>query len=176
MRWSLDFVYQFAGGPRFRILNIVDDVTRECSGGDPWPSILGWRVAHELASIELRGKRGMIVSGTEFTSNAMLAWAEQNKIIATGWKFSGGSVIRQSWTRNFVDKSSFLPDGDDAAHPSSDLRGRVSGCGGIVRRVHKNPDGLADAGAEHLDRMGINATSQDKNRGLVMVFVTVLSV
>lgn len=30
-RWSLDFVHdQFARGRRFRILNIVDDVTREC--------------------------------------------------------------------------------------------------------------------------------------------------
>jgi hypothetical protein len=55
-------------------------------------------------------------------------------------------------------------------------RWRGAGCGGIVRRVYKNADGLADAGAKHLDRMGINATSQGKNRGLVMVFVTVLSV
>ncbi len=30
-RWSLDFVHdQLACGRRFRILNIVDDVTREC--------------------------------------------------------------------------------------------------------------------------------------------------
>jgi hypothetical protein len=30
-RWELDFVYdQLAQGRRFRILNIVDDVTREC--------------------------------------------------------------------------------------------------------------------------------------------------
>src|SRR6201993_5366578 len=30
-RWSLDFVHdQFANGRRFRILNIVDDMTREC--------------------------------------------------------------------------------------------------------------------------------------------------
>src|SRR5262245_55023768 len=36
-RWSLDFVHdQLAGGRRFRILNIVDDVTRECLAG---PSI-----------------------------------------------------------------------------------------------------------------------------------------
>jgi hypothetical protein len=30
-RWSLDFVHdQFACGRRFRVLNIVDDVTRKC--------------------------------------------------------------------------------------------------------------------------------------------------
>ena len=32
-RWSLDFVYdQFADGRRFRVLNIVDDATKECLG------------------------------------------------------------------------------------------------------------------------------------------------
>ena len=30
-RWSLDFVHdQLAGGRHFRVLNVVDDVTREC--------------------------------------------------------------------------------------------------------------------------------------------------
>ena len=30
-RWSLDFVHdQMASGRRFRVLNVVDDVTREC--------------------------------------------------------------------------------------------------------------------------------------------------
>jgi transposase InsO family protein len=37
-RWSLDFVHdQLANGRRFRILNIVDDVTRECLGAIPEP-------------------------------------------------------------------------------------------------------------------------------------------
>ena len=41
-RWSLDFVHdQFASGRRFRILNIVDDVTRECLAAIPDPSIPG---------------------------------------------------------------------------------------------------------------------------------------
>jgi transposase InsO family protein len=35
-RWSLDFVHDQLGcGRRFRILNIVDDVTRGVPGGDP---------------------------------------------------------------------------------------------------------------------------------------------
>ena len=87
-RWSLDFVYdQFASGRRFRILNIVDDVTRECLAAIPDISISGRRVARELtALIERRGKPGMIVSdnGTEFTSNAMLGWAQDNRIV---WHF-----------------------------------------------------------------------------------------
>jgi putative transposase len=45
-RWSLDFVHdQFAFGRRFRILNIVDDVTRECLAAIPDTSISGRRVA-----------------------------------------------------------------------------------------------------------------------------------
>ena len=39
-RWSLDFVHdQFAQGRRFRILNIVDDVTRVCLATIPDTSI-----------------------------------------------------------------------------------------------------------------------------------------
>ena len=83
-RWSLDFVHdQFASGRRFRILNIVDDVTRECLAAIPDTSISGKRVARELSAlIERRGKPGMIVSdnGTEFTSNAVLSWSEENEV------------------------------------------------------------------------------------------------
>ncbi len=60
-RWSLDFVHdQFALGRRFRILNIVDDVTRECLAAIPDTSISGKRVARELtALIDTRGKPGV---------------------------------------------------------------------------------------------------------------------
>ena len=77
-RWSVDFVHdQLACGRRFRILDIVDDVTRDCLAAIPDTSISGRRVARELtALIKQRGKPGMIVSdnGTEFTSNGMLVW------------------------------------------------------------------------------------------------------
>jgi putative transposase len=83
-RWSLDFVHdQFACGRRFRILNIVDDVTRECLAAIPDTSISGKRVARELSAlIRRRDKPGMIVSddGTEFTSNAILSWASEGGI------------------------------------------------------------------------------------------------
>jgi transposase InsO family protein len=83
-RWSLDFVHdQFASGRRFRVLNIVDDATRECLAAIPDTSISGRRVARELtALIGRRGKPGTIVSdnGTEFTSNAMLSWSEEHRI------------------------------------------------------------------------------------------------
>ncbi len=74
---------QFACGRRFRILNVVDDVTRECLAAVPDTSISGKRVARELTTlIQRRGKPGMIVSdhGTELTSNAILAWCAEHRI------------------------------------------------------------------------------------------------
>ncbi len=99
-RWSLDFVHdQFANGRRFRILNIVDDVTRECLAAIPDTSISGQRVARELtALIGLRGKPGMIVSdnGTELTSNAILTWCAEHRIewhyIAPGKPMQNGYI------------------------------------------------------------------------------------
>ena len=99
-RWSLDFVHdQFAQGRRFRILNIVDDVTRECLAAIPDTSISGKRVARELTMlIGSRGKPGMIVSdnGTEFTSNAILGWAKDHRVewhyIAPGKPMQNGYI------------------------------------------------------------------------------------
>jgi len=99
-RWSTDFVHdQFANGRRLRILNIVDDVTKQCLGAIPDTSISGRRVARELtAIIERHGKPGMIVSdnGTEYTCNAMLAWCRDNAVdwhlIAPGKPMQNGFV------------------------------------------------------------------------------------
>jgi len=98
--WSLDFVHdQLACGQRFRVLNIVDDVTRECLAAIPDTSISARRVARELAAlIERRGRPGMIVSdnGTELTSNAILKWCAEHRIewhyIAPGKPMQNGFV------------------------------------------------------------------------------------
>ncbi|WP_420874046.1 IS3 family transposase [Novosphingobium olei] len=83
-RWSLDFVHdQMITGRRSRVLNVVDDVTRECLAAVPDTSISGKRVVRELAElIAVRGKPGMIVSdnGTELTSNAVLEWCGDAKV------------------------------------------------------------------------------------------------
>ena len=99
-RWSLDFVHdQLAHGRRFRILNIVDDVTRECLAAIPDTSISGKRVARELTMlIGTRGRPQIIVSdnGTEFTSNAMLGWAKGHDVdwhyIAPGRPMQNGYI------------------------------------------------------------------------------------
>ncbi|WP_456816428.1 IS3 family transposase [Bradyrhizobium sp. USDA 4508] len=102
-RWSLDFVHdQFANGRRFRILNIVDDVTKECLGAIPDTSISGRRVARELTTIVARrGKPGLIVSdnGTELTCNAMLAWCKETGI---DWHFiAPGKPMQNGFVESF---------------------------------------------------------------------------
>jgi putative transposase len=83
-RWSLDFVRdQFAYGRRFRVLNVVVDVTRECLAAIPDTSISGRCVVRELTTlIACKGRPGMIVSdnGRELTSNAILKWCAEAKV------------------------------------------------------------------------------------------------
>lgn len=100
-RWSLDFVYdQFASGRRFRVLNVVDDVTRECLAVIPDTSISGRPVAHELtALIERRGNPGMIVSDTELTSNAILEWCAEHKV---EWHYiAPGNTMQNGFVESF---------------------------------------------------------------------------
>ncbi len=110
-RWPLDFVHnQFANGRRFRILNIVDDVTKECLGAIPDKSISGRRVARELtAVVERRGKPAMIVSdhGTEFTCNAMLAWCRD---AAIDWHFiAPGKPMQNAFIESFMYRRIWTP-------------------------------------------------------------------
>ena len=113
-RWSLDFVHdQLVGGRRFRVLNVMDDVTRECLAAVVDTSISGKRVARELAHLVMvHGKPTTIVSdnreaiprrdvseadrGTELTSNAVLSWAGEAGVdwhyIAPGKPTQDGTV------------------------------------------------------------------------------------
>jgi len=87
-RWSLDFVSdQMTDGRRFRILTVIDNCTRECLALVADTSLSGRRVARELdAIIGQRGRPDMIVSdnGTEYTSNAILGWADDTGV---GWHY-----------------------------------------------------------------------------------------
>ncbi|WP_410052808.1 IS3 family transposase [Bradyrhizobium sp. SZCCHNPS2010] len=126
-RWSLDFVSdQFANGRRFRILNIVDDVTKECLGAIADTSISGRRVARELTSVvSKRGKPGSIVSdnGTEFTCNAMLAWCKDNAI---DWHFiAPGKPIQNAFVESFMYRR---PRGCKGFFGSTLDTGRVRSC------------------------------------------------
>jgi transposase InsO family protein len=111
-RWSLELppcgrclrpVHdQMASGRRFRVLNIVDDVTRECLAAVPDTSISGRRVVRELTElITHRGKPGMIVSdnGTELTCNAVLAWCGEAGI---NWHYiAPGKPMQNGYAESF---------------------------------------------------------------------------
>jgi putative transposase len=100
-RWSLDFVSdQFTDGRRFRILAVVDDCTRECLALVADTSLSGTRVAREL--IVERGKPKMVVSDnrTELTSNAILTWANQSRVI---WHYSApGKSTQNAFIESFM--------------------------------------------------------------------------
>jgi len=81
-RWSMDFVSdQLANGRRFRVLNVVDDFSRECVLQVVDCSISGQRLARELDQLaEQRPLPRTIVcdNGPEFTSKAMFFWSKQS--------------------------------------------------------------------------------------------------
>ncbi|MER8684927.1 DDE-type integrase/transposase/recombinase [Mesorhizobium sp. M1405] len=146
-RWSMDFVHdQFACGRRFRVLNIVDDVTRECLAAIPDTSISGRRVARELTElIAQRGKSGMIVSGhgTEFTSNAILAWSKDYRIewhyIAPGKPMQNGYVESfNGRMRRPRPKRHRRMAGGRLQHRQAAFLARLPDPGGIRRDHHRN--------------------------------------
>ncbi len=61
-RWSVDFVHdKLANGRRFRLLNVTDDVMKECLAAIPDTSSPGNRVVREMrAIIKRRGRPGAI--------------------------------------------------------------------------------------------------------------------
>lgn len=83
-RWSMDFVAdQMANGRRFRILNIVDEYSREVVSQLVSTSISGQQVARFLDFVaENRDLPRQIVcdNGTEFTSKAMFFWSKETKV------------------------------------------------------------------------------------------------
>lgn len=82
--WSMDFVSDSLwNGRRFRVLTIVDDLTRECPALEVDHSLPGLRVIRVLD--RLAATRGLpkvitVDNGPEFISKAVDAWAYQNKV------------------------------------------------------------------------------------------------
>jgi putative transposase len=105
-RWSLDFLSDtLIDGRRFRILAVVDDFTRECLALVADTSLSGHRVVRELdAVIARRGRPSSIVSdnGTEFTSMAMLRWAQQAQV---AWHYiAPGKPTQNAFVESFNGK------------------------------------------------------------------------
>lgn len=81
-RWSMDFVSdQLANGRRFRVLNIVDDYSRECVLQIADFSISGQRLARELSRLERPLPKTLVCdNGPEFTGKAMFFWRKSNDV------------------------------------------------------------------------------------------------
>lgn len=86
--WSLDFMSdRLVDGRKIRLLNVIDEFTRESLKMVVDTSLSGARVARELDElIKNRGKPEQIISdnGTEFTSTAILKWSEE---VSVGWHY-----------------------------------------------------------------------------------------
>ncbi|MFC6617212.1 IS3 family transposase [Deinococcus radiophilus] len=84
-RWSLDFMTdQLASGQRFRVLNVVDDFTRECLVMQAGTSITGHDVVTALeAVVRFRGAPQAITTdnGPEFTGRALELWTHKCDIM-----------------------------------------------------------------------------------------------
>ena len=82
--WSLDFMSDaLFNGRRFRLLAVMDQYSRECLGIVVDTSLCGQRVVRILNElVQKHGNPKMILSdnGTEFTSKAIVSWAEQKNI------------------------------------------------------------------------------------------------
>jgi putative transposase len=80
-RWSMDFVSdQLANGRRLRVLNVVDDYTRECVLQIVDFSVSAERISQELDRLaRVRSLPTTIVSdnGPEFTGKAMFQWSRR---------------------------------------------------------------------------------------------------
>jgi putative transposase len=83
-RWSMDLVADsFSDGRRFRSLTIVDDFSRECPAIEVDTSISGARIVRVLKRLSESCNLPKIIvtdNGPEFTSRAMLVWADESDV------------------------------------------------------------------------------------------------
>ena len=83
-RWSMDFVSdQLSDGRRFRVLDVVDDFSREMVGQLVCVSITGAQAARFLNELfENRSAPRKIIcdNGTAFTSKAMFFWSRESGV------------------------------------------------------------------------------------------------
>jgi putative transposase len=83
-RYSIDFMSDsLATGRSFRMLNIVDDYTRECLAIEVDTSLPGERVARVLDSLVESGRKPAVIvldNGPEFAGRVLDTWAVRNGV------------------------------------------------------------------------------------------------
>lgn len=84
VRWSMDFMSDaLKDGRSFRVLNVIDDFSREALAMEVDTSLPGLRVVRTLDGIlAMRGKPRQIVTdnGPEFVSRVLQRWAQKNNV------------------------------------------------------------------------------------------------
>jgi putative transposase len=127
--WSVDFMTDaLSSGRRFRILNVVDDYTRECLAIEVDTSLGGVRVVRVLE--ELKQRRGLprqirSDNGPEFVSRAVDQWAYEQGLqwhtIQPGRPMENGYVesfngrfrdecLNENWFRDLADARAKIAD------------------------------------------------------------------
>jgi len=102
-RWSMDFMHDaLCDGRRIRLLNIVDDYTRECLGIEVDTSLGGRRVTRVLDRLgAIRGLPERVVTdnGPEFTSKALDNWAYEKGV--TLQYIEPGKPVQNAYVESF---------------------------------------------------------------------------
>ncbi len=85
LRWSMDFMSDQLSqtGRRFRVLNIVDDYSREALVCEVDFSLPGTRVVQALEKLKNRERKPLSIvidNGSEFTGKVLDQWAYYNKV------------------------------------------------------------------------------------------------
>lgn len=105
-RWSMDFVHdKLWNGRRFRMLNIIDQFTKECLAIEVDTSLNGQRVARVLDRIA--AERGLpesikVDNGPEFTAIVMDHWAFKRKVQLDFIR--PGKPVENAFIESFNDK------------------------------------------------------------------------
>ena len=185
-RWSLDFVHdQFANGRRFRVLNIVDDVTKECLGAIPDTSISGRRVARELTAIVAAARQ----AGLDRLRQRHRVHLQCHAGLVQGHQSSTGTSSRRAsrsrtpssrastagCATNFLNETLFF-DLDDAQNQDRGMGRRlqrrtpalvaeIPHAGGLRRHIHRNGRSAAQPRpAPPIARCSTRATWRTKPR------------
>jgi len=145
-RRPVDFVKdQFADGSRFRILNVIDDVTKESLAAVVDTSVSGRRVARELtALIGRRGKPGVILPDNVLARERHAVQGIRSRgIRAAGyfWNRCPGGLRRQEVVSSIANTgSAWLPPSPSLGRePKSRAEGPDMICGGRGHRLRPLP-------------------------------------
>ena len=171
--WSVDFMSDaLSSGRRFRMLNIVDDYTRECLAIEVDTSLSGSRVVRVLE--ELKKQRGLPQqirsdNGPEFVSRAVDQWAYEQGLrwhtIQPGRPMENGYV--ESFNGRFRDEclnENWFTDLADAREKIAEWKQDYNQCRPHSALGYRTPEEFAAAAAGDCGKDGGGAALENASR------------